>query len=97
MTKEYYDSDDKAMRLQAAYHIQQAVEKIIKLKAEMKGKNLWGHDIVKLIDQCDKYELDIEVPDYIRKKTAQITMWEAECRYYPVSVVRKKTLSLYAM
>ena len=58
----------------------------------MKGKNLWGHDIVKLIDQCDKYELDIEVPDYIRKKAAQITMWEAECRYYPVTVVRKKDI-----
>ena len=29
----YYNDEDKAMRLQAAYHMQQAVEKTIKLKA----------------------------------------------------------------
>lgn len=40
----YYNDEDKAMRLQAAYHMQQAVEKTIKLKAEIKGLNLWGHN-----------------------------------------------------
>ena len=36
----YYNDEDKAMRLQSAYHMQQAVEKTIKLKAEIRGLNL---------------------------------------------------------
>ena len=50
---QYYDSDDKALRLQAAYHTQQAIEKTIKLKAEIQGLNLWGHEIDLLIKKCD--------------------------------------------
>lgn len=38
----YANSDDKALRLQAAYHMQQAIEKTIKLKAEIEGLSLWG-------------------------------------------------------
>ena len=41
IVKRYYDDNDKALRLQAAYHMQQAVEKTIKLKAEIQGLNLW--------------------------------------------------------
>lgn len=49
----YWDEEDKALRLQAAYHMQQAIEKTIKLKAEISGVNLWGHDIDVLIKKCD--------------------------------------------
>ena len=45
----YIEDDNKALRLQAAYHLQQAVEKTIKLKAEISGLSLWGHDIDILI------------------------------------------------
>lgn len=33
-----YDDKDKAVRLQAAYHMQQAIEKTIKLKAEIQNE-----------------------------------------------------------
>lgn len=84
--------DDKAIRLQAAYHAQQAVEKTIKLKAELGGLNLWGHDIDVLLKKCDDNGINVDVPKYLRDKADVITHWEAECRYYPITVVRKDSI-----
>ena len=92
IVEEYYDNSEKAIRLQAAYHIQQAIEKTIKLKAELEGLNLWGHDIDVLLKKCDDAGVDIGVPELIRAKADIITHWEAECRYYPVTVVRKDSI-----
>ena len=92
IVKRYYDDNDKALRLQAAYHMQQAVEKTIKLKAEIQGLNLWGHEIDILIKRCDENGININVPKEIRNKANAITGWEAECRYYPITVVRKDTI-----
>ncbi|MCR4755061.1 MAG: HEPN domain-containing protein [Lachnospiraceae bacterium] len=89
----YRNDDDKPLRLQAAYHLQQAIEKTIKLKAEIAGLSmLWGHDIDVLLKKCDDNNIDIDVPKYIRDKADVITHWEAECRYFPIKVVRKDTL-----
>ena len=88
----YYDSDDKALRLQAAYHMQQAIEKTIKLKAEIEGLNLWGHDIERLIVECEDNSVVTDIPSYIRNNADTITRWEAECRYYPVKVVRRDSI-----
>ena len=88
----YYNDEDKAMRLQAAYHMQQAVEKTIKLKAEIKGLNLWGHNINRLIKACDDGGIDIEIPRYIKDSAERLTSWEAEGRYYPIKVVRRDSI-----
>ena len=93
IAKRYLNDDEKPLRLQAAYHIQQAVEKTIKLKAEIAGLSLWGHDIDVLLKKCDDNNINIDVPKYIREKADVITPWEAECRYYPIKVVRKDTLA----
>ena len=51
----YRNDDDKPLRLQAAYHLQQAIEKTIKLKAEIAGLSmLWGHDIDVLLKKSLK-------------------------------------------
>ena len=92
IVSKYWDSDDKALRLQAAYHMQQAIEKTIKLKAGMAGLNLWGHDIDVLIKRCDDAGIDIAVPRIIRDKADMYTHWEAECRYYPIKIVRKDSI-----
>lgn len=92
LVESYYNAEDKAMRLQAAYHMQQAVEKTIKLAAEIARLNLWGHDIYELINACDKKGIRIGIPDYIRDKAYVITEWEADCRYYPAKVVRKDSI-----
>lgn len=89
---DYYASDDKALRQQAAYHAQQAIEKTIKLKAEICGLNLWGHEIDVLIKKCDDANLNIGIPQIIREKADMYTHWEAECRYYPIKVVRKDSI-----
>lgn len=88
----YAESDDKALRLQAAYHMQQAIEKTIKLKAEICGLQLWGHDIDILIKKCKDANIDIKVPKLIVDKADMYTHWEAECRYYPIKVVRKDSI-----
>ncbi len=87
-----YADSDKAMRLLAAYHVQQAIEKTIKLKAEIEGLNLWGHNIGELIKNCDDSKLDIGIPSWIRNNARSVTGWEAECRYYPIKSVRKDTI-----
>ena len=88
----FAESDDKAMRLQAAYHMQQAIEKTIKLKAEIKGVSLWGHDIDVLIKKCTDAGINIDTPKVIEDKADMYTHWEAECRYYPIKVVRKDSI-----
>ena len=92
IAENHYDEDDKALRLQAAYHTQQAIEKTIKLKAEIAGLSLWGHDIDVLIKKCDDANLDIGIPKLFRDKADMYTHWEAECRYYPIKVVRKDSI-----
>ena len=92
IVSEHWDDENKAMRLQAAYHTQQAIEKTIKLKAEIKGLNLWGHDIGHLIKKCDDAGIDIAIPKIIRINANKYTKWEADCRYYPVKVVRKDSI-----
>lgn len=88
------NSDVKAERLLAAYHVQQAVEKTIKLKAELAGVNLWGHDISKLIHDCKKHNIYhiIKIPKYIVDRQAMISKWEANCRYYPMTVIRRDSV-----
>ena len=88
----YADSDNKALRLQAAYHMQQAIEKTIKLKADILGVSLWGHDIDVLLKKCEDAGIDIAVPKLIKEKADMYTHWEAECRYYPIKVVRKDSI-----
>lgn len=88
----HMSDENKAVRLQAAYHMQQAVEKTIKLKAEIEGLNLWGHNISALIKSCDDQGIEIGIPKTIREKAQMITGWEAECRYYPIKVVRKDSI-----
>lgn len=49
----YANSKVKYEKLQAAYHMQQAIEKTIKLKAWICGYNLWGHNIAVLLNNCN--------------------------------------------
>ena len=90
-----WNSNDKNDRLMAAYHMQQAIEKTIKLKAYIHGVNdIWGHDIRALINWCKNKGYNIDVPALIAKNANVYSKWEADCRYYPVKVVRKD--SIYA-
>ncbi|MCR5097736.1 MAG: HEPN domain-containing protein [Lachnospiraceae bacterium] len=88
-----WNSVDKFDRLQAAFHMQQAIEKTIKLKADVKGlPDLWGHNLVSLMEKCDENRIDIDVPEYIKEKADVITLWEADGRYYPQKMVRRDAI-----
>lgn len=83
-------SQNKYEKHIAAYHTQQAIEKIIKYQAVRCGKNLWGHDIARLISQCQN--LDVYIPREIDKNAAVYTTWEVVSRYYPEKVIRRDSI-----
>lgn len=87
------DSEIRYEKLQAAYHMQQAIEKTIKLKANICcGVELWGHDIRKLLVECTRRGLDIKVPPLIRKNAHMYSSWEASCRYKPTAFINKNSI-----
>ena len=88
--KKQVNSADKYEKHIAAYHTQQAIEKTLKYLAEQQGKNLWGHDITKLILQCQK--LGIKVPVLIEKNSAMYTSWEVVGRYFPRKAIRRDSI-----
>lgn len=86
------NSDDKMERLLSAYHMQQAIEKTIKLKLSILGYNRWGHDIAVLIHFCDINNINIGIPSLIRKNAHMYTRWEASTRYYPTTMVNRNSI-----
>lgn len=74
----------KDMKNLASYHVQQAIEKMLKYciynKQANGVKELYIHDLDRLIkDHCVKY--GISVPKKIVKNANEYTRWEAESRY----------------
>lgn len=70
----------------AAYHLQQATEKLIKIQIYSKSTNynnasLYTHNIEKLIAYGKSLNIDLFVPDYIDTNSLVITNWEAGSRY----------------
>ncbi|MCR5685370.1 MAG: hypothetical protein K6G81_08125 [Lachnospiraceae bacterium] len=90
----------KYLRGQAAYHLQQAAEKLIKIQLYHAGKKLdhakiYNHSIGSLLVYADDLKIDIIVPAIVRKNDELITSWEAEGRYDVHMVVRTDTLQKY--
>lgn len=70
----------------AAYHLQQACEKLIKIQiydASVKIDNakLYTHNLVALLSYAEDKNINIVVPDYIKDNALEITKWEAGSRY----------------
>ncbi|MBR4782001.1 MAG: HEPN domain-containing protein [Lachnospiraceae bacterium] len=84
---EYYELKGiKSIKNIAAYHLQQATEKIIKYQIYESGvtidnSQIYTHNIERLLVYGDSLGISLNVPDYIREKTARITDWEAGSRY----------------
>ena len=84
---EYYDkTGNKNIKNIAAYHLQQATEKLIKYQIYKATNNpnnvrLYTHNIEKLIVYADTLGTKVDIPAYIRKKSLEITDWEAGSRY----------------
>lgn len=90
--KSLVNSKDKYQKHQAAYMVQQAIEKTLKYAIGQKtGTEPWGHDIGKLILAADVE--NVVVPDVIRQNAAMYTSWEVVSRYYPRTVIRRDNIA----
>ncbi len=87
----------------AAYHLQQATEKLIKYQiynsgVEFDASQMYTHNIERLILYGESLGVALNVPAYIREKSLRITDWEAGSRYDVSFAVRidilKKTYSV---
>ncbi|MBQ7496883.1 MAG: HEPN domain-containing protein [Selenomonas sp.] len=81
----------------AAYHLQQAAEKLIKLQiyksvSDVNNSQMYTHNLDRLILYSESMGGRIHVPDYIREHSVQISDWEAGSRYDVGFSIRIDTL-----
>lgn len=94
----YKANNSKFDKNVAAYHIQQAVEKLIKIQIYAKSdgdlvdRALYTHQIDKLMYFAESNKLECSVPKYIRENSALISEWEVSGRYDLHFSVNVKTL-----
>ena len=95
---EYYQAHNiKDIKNIAAYHIQQAVEKLIKYQIYRSGirinnSQMYTHNIERLILYGDSLNINLDVPGYVRKNSIKISDWEAGSRYSVAFSIRIDTL-----
>ena len=80
-----------------AYHLHQAIEKGIKYSISTSGEEYsYTHDIFKLLEICDKY--DIEYPDWIYKNGNVLNDYGTKTRYgTDLTANRRKVTELLAL
>lgn len=93
----YENSNLKDIKNVAAYHLQQATEKLIKIQIYSKADNLnyanmYTHNIEKLLAYSEKLDISIYVPKYIEDNSLVLTEWEAGSRYNVGFQIRISTL-----
>ena len=95
---EYFeDKGIRDIKNVAAYHLQQAAEKLIKIQIYASGSvisnnRMYTHNIERLIVYADSLSINAIIPQYIREHSLQITNWEAGSRYDVGFSVRIDTL-----
>lgn len=73
-------ANDELMQNSAAYHVEQAVEKLLKAKLDSIGIQAGiTHNIQTLCDEMDKAKIDY--PDWIKDKAYDISSWATTIRY----------------
>ena len=82
----YKNKEIKEVKNQAAYHLQQAAEKMIKIQIYKSGvayenKSLYVHNLKVLINYAERLGFGVNIPDYFRKNALIISDWEASSRY----------------
>ena len=80
VVKQYVEGVDEAEVNIAAYHCQQAVEKICAYACQVNGKKtIRTHKIGAWVEYLDS--VGLRVPDIIRRLYLDITEWESKSRY----------------
>lgn len=84
---DYYNSKHiKDIKNIAAYHIQQAAEKLLKIQIYVMSDHydnaaMFNHNLDKLILYAESLDIQIVIPQYIADNSGEITSWEAGSRY----------------
>ncbi len=78
--------EGKYLKGQAAYHLQQAAEKLIKIQIyyavkQPDQRKLYKHAINELLNYARSLGISIIVPKYIEDKKLVLSSWEADGRY----------------
>ena len=77
----------------AAYHLQQAVEKVLKGALECVGVTVPNtHKITKLISMVTNNGANLTVTDWVDDHSEMLSEWEAETRYNMDFLVEKRKL-----
>lgn len=88
----------KRYKAQAAYHLQQAAEKLIKaqiyqlVSVPVNDHRMYTHNLANLVSYAGTVGVALHLPEYVRKHLHEITSWEAESRYDLHFSVRIDTL-----
>lgn len=86
------DINDDVYLNYIAYHVQQSVEKMLKLQIELLGKDYpRSHNIAVLVDKC--LDLGVAVPELIQDYDVIITEWATGTRYDSSFVTSKRQLT----
>ena len=95
---DYFNSKKiKDIKNVAAFHLQQASEKLIKYQiyhqvSSVDNRRMYTHDLSRLMDYAAAENIGLYIPKYIREHVNQITEWEAGSRYDISFSVRIDTL-----
>ncbi len=85
--------DDEMILNNAAYHLQQAVEKVLKGALECVGVTVPNtHKITKLLSMVRNNGANIVITDWIDDHSEMLSEWEAETRYNMDFLVEKRKL-----
>lgn len=92
--------NSKYLRGQACYHIQQAVEKMIKIQiysntTKIEYHKIYDHSIDKLITYGESLGIDMIIPSSIRNNAYRISGWEAHGRYDAHLVTKMTTIEKF--
>ena len=82
----FEETNFKDVKNQAAYHIQQAAEKMIKIQiyanvTNVDNHRMYTHSLDRLIRYTETENIPIILPKYISEKRSMLTDWEAGSRY----------------
>ena len=96
----FKNNEIKEVKNQAAYHLQQAVEKLIKIQVYNSGctynnRSMYVHNISSLANYADSLNIGVYIPAEIRNNAVMISDWEASGRYDIHFTVRIDTLEKY--
>ena len=96
----FKDRGIKEIKNQTAYHLQQAIEKLIKIQVYYSGvdynrKSMYVHNISALVSYVESLNIDAYIPAEVSNNAIIISDWEASGRYDLHFSVRIDTLEKY--